>query len=142
MREGAWVVRDNEGKVLLHSRIAFGKTRDVVKAKFRCLKWGIESMQSHRISKVIFAFDDLTFVGLVNCPRLWPSFRYQSQELKRSLRDSMMWKMIFEPVEANRGANLIAQSVTNDSRLQSYVATGHPSWLQGVFEDERVSSSL
>jgi len=38
---------------------------------------------------------------------------------------------------ANRGANLIAQSVTEASRSQSYVAVGHPYWMNGVFVEER-----
>lgn len=99
-------------------------------------------MQSHKFSKVIFTFQDLTFVGLVNTSRQWPSFRFHSQELKRRLRGTMEWKMVFEPMEANRGANLIAQTITNDVRLQSYVALGHPSWFQGILDDERVLSSL
>lgn len=43
----------------------------------------------------------------------------------------------------NGCAFLIAKSVTNDCRLQSYVASGHPSWLEGVlFAEERVCPLL
>lgn len=78
---------------------------------------------------------------MVNRPKAWPSFRYQSQELTRALKGLSMWKLEVEVVGSNRGANLIAQSVMGDVRLHSYVAAGFPEWLHGVFEDERVISS-
>lgn len=38
--------------------------------------------------------------------------------------------------EGNNVARLIADSVTADQRLQSYVASGGPSWLQNLIEYE------
>ena len=38
--------------------------------------------------------------------------------------------------EGNKGATLRANSVTSDHRLQSYVATGGPSWLQHPIAQE------
>lgn len=51
------------------------------------------------------------------------------------------WKIILENSYSNRGAFLIAKSVTNDCRLQSYVAVDHPFWLDGVFVEERALAS-
>jgi len=51
--------------------------------------------------------------------------------------------MIFKEVKIrNRGAFLIAQSVTRDQRLQSYIAAGYLFWLQGIFENEKSLASL
>lgn len=33
--------------------------------------------------------------------------------------------------------SFIAESVTTDYRLTSYVASGYPSWLRGFFEHEK-----
>lgn len=38
-------------------------------------------------------------------------------------------------------ATLIASSVTSDQRLQSYVATGGPGWLQPLLVQEAVRIS-
>ncbi|KAL0703075.1 hypothetical protein Bca4012_069500 [Brassica carinata] len=41
----------------------------------------------------------------------------------------------------NRGADLIARSVTKKLRTRSYVATGAPVWLRHIFDSERSSPS-
>lgn len=138
----AWVVRDEKGVALFHSRRAFRNIKTVQDANFLCLLWGIECMIHHRVGKVIFAIQESSLVGAVNRPVAWPSFRFQTQEIQRLLGYVLEWKVLLEPVSANRGAVLIAQSVTNDVRFQSYVATGFPSWLKGVFDDERILSSF
>lgn len=98
--------------------------------------------KSPRMERVIFALEDTVLVGVVNRPHAWPSFSFQASELLPLLSLIMEWKVVSERASANRGANLIAQSVTNDCRLQSYVAASHPFWLNGVFASERVLSSL
>lgn len=135
-------MRDSEGKVLVHSRRAFGTSKDDQEAKLVCFLWGLESMKSLRFNKVIFAVQDPTLVGVVNRHMAWPSFSFHSQEIKRIMGAGLEWKVIVEVSAANRGANFISQSVTRDIRLNSYVAVGYPSWLKGVFEEERVLPSL
>ncbi|KAG7589022.1 Zinc knuckle CX2CX4HX4C [Arabidopsis suecica] len=139
---GAWVVRDSSGFALLHSRRAFSGLVDAQEASFACLQWGIHCMLAHRFTNVIFAFQDPVLVGVLNRPSAWPSFKFQEQELKVLLSQGLVWKMVLESSRTNRGASLIAQSVTSDFRLQSYVAVGFPSWLRGVFEDESASASV
>ncbi|KAL9813246.1 putative ribonuclease H domain, reverse transcriptase zinc-binding domain-containing protein [Arabidopsis thaliana] len=123
---GAWVVRDSDGKTLLHSRRAFVNVRDEHEAKFLTIKWSLESMKTHRFNKVVVAFQDTSFVGFVNRPKAWPSFSFYYQEIRRLLVPEVQWKVVMENQDANRGASLIAQSVTGDFRLNSYVAAGHP----------------
>ncbi|KAG7590171.1 hypothetical protein ISN44_As07g023610 [Arabidopsis suecica] len=133
---GAWVLRDERGKVLFHSRRSFANILCKSDAVLRCVLWAMESMKSHRVDKIIFSFQDKTLVDAVNRPRAWPSFKAQSMALIMSLRYFVEWKVEVEVAAANRGANLIAQSVTEDSRCQSYVASGPPTWLSRVFSDE------
>ncbi|XP_010489824.1 PREDICTED: uncharacterized protein LOC104767503 [Camelina sativa] len=133
---GAWIVRNDEGIVLMHSRRAFSNTRDKDEGVFRVLEWAMESMLSHRFINVIFAIQDKTLVGAVNRPKAWPSFRFQSMELRRILGRISGWCLEHELEQANRGAGLIAQSITRDLRMQSYVAVSYPQWLSLVFEEE------
>ncbi|CAL9245136.1 unnamed protein product, partial [Arabidopsis halleri] len=80
-------------------------------------------------------------VKAINRPRAWPSFRYQSMEAGHVLSSFKCWKLLLENSSSNRGAFMIAKSVTDDCRLQSYVAVGSPSWLDGVFAEERSFTS-
>ncbi|KAG7551463.1 Zinc knuckle CX2CX4HX4C [Arabidopsis thaliana x Arabidopsis arenosa] len=111
---------------------------------FKCnigLMWAIESMRSHRVENVIFGLQVESLVKAINRPIAWPSFRYQSMEAGLVLKFFRRWKIILENSSSNRCAFLIAKSVTNDCRLQSYVAVGHPFWLDGVFAEERALAS-
>ncbi|KAG7590131.1 Reverse transcriptase zinc-binding domain [Arabidopsis suecica] len=132
----SWVLRDEWGVVLMHSRRAFINIRSRKEAQFLCLVWAVESMVSHRLCKVLFAVEDVVLVGVVNRPQAWPSYRFQSGEILSLLRSFEEWKLVVEDSSSNRGANMIAQSVTLECRLQSYVALSFPCWLWGVFNEE------
>ncbi|KAG7572675.1 Reverse transcriptase zinc-binding domain [Arabidopsis suecica] len=136
MAGGAWVLRDEKGSVLFHSRRAFGFILSKSDALLRCVLWAMESMASHKVDRVIFSFQDKSLVGAVMRPIAWPSFKAHAVALNRSLLPFVNWKVELEVAAANRGANLIAQSVTGDPRVQSYVAAGHPLWLNSVFIEE------
>ncbi|KAG7557990.1 Reverse transcriptase zinc-binding domain [Arabidopsis suecica] len=136
----AWVLRDHRGVVLLHSRRAFARIVDKQQAQFKGVLWAIESMRSHRVEKVIFGLQDEVLVKAINRPAAWPSYRYMSMEVSLALNGVNRWKFFLENSVSNRGAFMIAKSVTNDGRLQSYVAASHPIWLEGVFAEERMSS--
>ncbi|CAA7058192.1 unnamed protein product [Microthlaspi erraticum] len=116
--------------------------RLVVEGSFLALCWAMESMNSHRMQRVVFELEDVVLIGVVNRPQAWPSFGFQAAELLLLLSELVDWRVVFGGIETNRGANLIAQSVTNDGRLHFYVTSCHPSWLNGVFESERVLSSF
>ena len=106
-------------------------------AMLRCVLWAMESMASHKVDKVVFSFQDKSLVEAVNRPRAWPSFKAQSLALRNSLRYFVEWRLELEVAATNKGANLIAQSVTGDMRNQSYVASGPLVWLSRVFSEER-----
>nr|VDD40921.1 unnamed protein product [Brassica oleracea] len=138
----AWVLRDSKGKVLLHSMRAFTGLNNLKELKFQVLMWAIDSMVSHRLNRVIFAVDDDMIVGAVTRPKAWPSFKAMRADILFGLRKIEWWRFSKEMNSGNRSAFLIAQSVTRDLRLQSYVAAGYPFWLQGIFESEKRLASL
>lgn len=138
----SWVLRDEFGTVILHSRRAFSNTRNKQEGIFISSVWAIESMLSHKVNKVIFALEDLVMVGVMTRPQAWPSFNFQSSELLSLLGYFGDWKVVLEHSLANTGAQLIAQSVTNDCRMQSYVAISFPGWLANVFSDDCLLSSI
>lgn len=135
---GAWVLRDSLGNVILHSRRSFPGTESVEEARIICLKWSMESIHSHRFKRVIFEFEDSVLVSATTRPIAWPSFGFQSNAILDSLRHFLEWKVLNVSRQANRGAFLIAQSVTRDLRTQSYVALGAPIWLKDLFVSEKV----
>lgn len=47
------------------------------------------------------------------------------------------WEVKMQPVGSGRCVAFIAQSVVNLGLSQSYVATGHPRWLDKFFVNER-----
>ena len=138
---GAWVLRNDLGEVLLHSRKAFSDQCTKKDVLSRCVNWAVESLHSHKITKVLFAFEPGDLSSAFKRPKAWPSFAYQVSELNHFLGKIGDWKVMEEKVAANKGASLIAQSVVRDNRTQSYVAAGHPHWLHGLFEVERTSLS-
>ncbi|KAG7533614.1 Zinc knuckle CX2CX4HX4C [Arabidopsis thaliana x Arabidopsis arenosa] len=137
---GAWVLRNEQGEVLLHSRRAFGNLCDKKDVMLTCVTWAVESMHSHKFSKVLFAFEPGDLSSAFARPIAWPSFASQVSDLTHFLEKIGEWKVSVEKSTANRGASLIAQSVVKEDRFQSYVASGHPHWLRRVFEVERISS--
>lgn len=70
--------------MLLHSRRSFAPISSKADALLRCLLWAMESMASHKIDNIIFAFQDKSLIGAVLRPRAWPSFKAQSVALNRS----------------------------------------------------------
>lgn len=74
---------------------------------------------------MIFELEASELVGSINRPRAWPAFRAYGLELTEVLSNLTDWKVNMVIREANWGAFLIAQSVTKEMRLQSYVAQGN-----------------
>lgn len=52
---GAWVIRDSDSKVWLHSRRSFGNITSIDGANLQSLSWALESLKDHNINKVIIA---------------------------------------------------------------------------------------
>lgn len=93
-------------------------------------QWVFESMKSLRVSRVISVAKATDFIGAITRPSAWPSYKWFSSNILALLNSISSWRLVFENRKKNLGAFLIVQSVTIEDRLQSYVATGYPSWLQ------------
>ncbi|KAJ4916382.1 hypothetical protein Rs2_01932 [Raphanus sativus] len=65
----AWVVRDETGKVLMHSRRAIFNVRSLDEAKFQTLLWALESFGSHHLNRIIIALEDTTLPQVVTRPK-------------------------------------------------------------------------
>ncbi|KAL1214130.1 hypothetical protein V5N11_005689 [Cardamine amara subsp. amara] len=137
-----WVLRDEHGAVLIHSRRTFANMRTKEQVTMQSLIWSIESMVSLHFSNVIFASEAATIINVVNRPIEWPAFTYQVDRLVSTLALVSGWKLVFENPASNRGAGLIAQSVMRISFSQSYIALSFSEWLRVHFENENVQSSL
>ncbi|KAF8049986.1 hypothetical protein N665_2080s0004, partial [Sinapis alba] len=126
---GAWVIRNELGKVIMHNKRFFSNINTLDEAKFQGLL-------------VIVAIDDSTLTEVMLRPKACPDFRRHYMEIERRLRRIEWWRLVKEDRSTNRGAFLIAQSVVKGGVVQSYVASETPQWLQGLFESEEVHPSL
>ncbi|KAG2290633.1 hypothetical protein Bca52824_050237 [Brassica carinata] len=133
---GAWVLRNNRGTVLCHSRRAFSGVKSRDDAKLKVVLWALESMRSQRQSNIIFAGEFGDLFGALQRPQAWPSFSYQCTLMEKELEGIVNWKTKVITREANRGAFFIAQSVIKYGLINSYVAKGHPPWLFELFVNE------
>ncbi|KAG2246310.1 hypothetical protein Bca52824_085938 [Brassica carinata] len=114
----AWILRNSEATVLLHNE-----------AYYLSLTWAIESMVSLRCQRDYFAIEGGMLVSAINIPKAWPSFKNKVSELRHLLGELLEWSVMKEIGDVNRDTHLIANSVVNGDRFQSYVARGYPSWL-------------
>lgn len=127
----AWVLRNGDGVVLLRSRKSSVRIRDEMEAKIVSWMWALESMVCVNIHRVVFAGQEFDIMDMIERPKAWPSFKFWS--LSDQIRKVPFWRLLREQRFGNRGAFLIAKSVTTEDRRQSYVAAGYPFWLRGLF---------
>ncbi|CAA7036443.1 unnamed protein product [Microthlaspi erraticum] len=137
----AWVLRDEVGEVLLHSRRVGVGLKSKSECSFECLTWAAESLFSHGVRNVVFASEDSDLVQALKRPIAWPSFRLQTSDLYHVLTKLCSWRIEQEVRCTNRGAFLIARSAIKEGRFPSYVVRGHPRWLNLIFDNEKVLPS-
>ncbi|VVA97891.1 unnamed protein product [Arabis nemorensis] len=110
------MLADPEGKVRLHSRIAFEVTCSKEDANFQNLLWAIQIMRHHRLERVVFACEDVALAGAVNKPMRWHAYKFQGSLVRKGLEGFKEWDLEVERGEASRGVILIVQSVPRDDR--------------------------
>ncbi|KAF8104165.1 hypothetical protein N665_0177s0021 [Sinapis alba] len=126
-------MRNDNGKVLMHSRSSFVNVKSKLEAQGNGWLWAIESMASLRFEKVMFGVEASDLLGAVIRPPAWPSFRWISSKIRASLSSFSFWKLEGIDQKSNVPAGLIAKSVISKNLSQSYVATGFPAWLSSFF---------
>ncbi|CAG7861807.1 unnamed protein product, partial [Brassica rapa] len=138
----AWIVRNEEGKVLLHSRRAFTRLTSPLHSELQALLWSVESMASHHFHQVILETSSLDLRMALLRPELFPQFRLLISNINERLRFLPEWRVDYVNVSRNLAAMSIATSVTSDHRSQSYVASGGPLWLNNLLLKEVVATTL
>ena len=120
------MVRNERGKILMHSRRVFINVKSLEEAKYKALLWSLESLSLHHLNRVIIASDDDTLTKVILRPKAWPNFKGQYVELEKRLRKVEWWRLVKEDRSTNRRAFFIAQSAVKGSYPQSYVAASGP----------------
>lgn len=132
----AWIARDEEGRVALHSRRAFPRLASPLTAELQALLWSVESLASHRFQRVIFETSSCDLRMALLRPELFHQFHALISAIMRRLRSFLEWSVDFVKIPRNVAARSIATSVTSDLRSQSYVASGGPLWLNDLLLKE------
>ncbi|KAF2541670.1 hypothetical protein F2Q68_00030024 [Brassica cretica] len=132
----AWVVRNHRGVVLFHSRSSFAQIPNKEEARLQAILWAVESMASLKLSKVVFAGQFKEEFEAVMKPMDWPLYVFQSGEISKALLAVKDAQLLVVSRNSNRGASLIATSVTRENRHQSYVVSGLSGLLFELFVNE------
>lgn len=133
---GASIVRNDVGSVVFHSRRSFSRSDTPLMASLSSLLWSVEAMASLRLDKIMFeTSSDVLKYAFIKRSSIPQVERMVSAILQR-LDTFQDWRLNHVVNEENKVATLVATSVTADSRFQSYVATGGPSWLQDLLARE------
>ncbi|KAF3529695.1 hypothetical protein DY000_02040796 [Brassica cretica] len=68
-------------------------------------------------------------VEALHKPARWPALPFEVNEIQRGLKVFEAWELRIGSHVSVRCVSFIAQSVKNLGLTQSYVAAGHPRWL-------------
>ena len=88
------------------------------------------------MSNIFIAGEFSEMFGVVERPQAWPSFLHYAGQIELSMAGIVGCKLQVVSRETNRGATFIAQSVTRQGLVRSYVQTGYPPWLFEFFVNE------
>ncbi|KAL0711802.1 hypothetical protein Bca4012_018780 [Brassica carinata] len=126
---GAWVVRNEKGEVLIHSRRSFSMIDSSCQVHLKVLQWAAEAMCDLKLKRVIMEFSAIEIKNALNQPLLGDGQWHNCPRAIAAVFSITEGKLNFVPASGNFIANMIASSVTRDKRLQSYVARCGPAWL-------------
>ena len=72
---GTWMVRNEKGKILMHSGRVFINVKSLDEAKYKAQLWSLESLSFHHLNRVIIALDDDTLTKVILRPKVWPNLK-------------------------------------------------------------------
>ncbi|KAL1190941.1 putative protein phosphatase 2C-like protein 45 [Cardamine amara subsp. amara] len=133
---GSWIVRDHRGEVKFHARDAFLPAQNRIVAELRCVLWVMQSLLDLRILDVEIWSESGAALEALNNLRDWSRFRsYLDRFYKLKLHFHQL-KLTQSSSKTNVVAWKIVSSITMEGRLHSYLATGGPTWLSSIIDQE------
>ena len=138
----AWLVRDENGRVVMHSRRAFPCLSSGLDAELNALLWSVESLASHHLDNVIFESSSLDLRRALLQPHHFPQHQVLISLILQRLNGFQAWSVDFVMTLRNLPVLSIANSVTSDKRHQSYVASGGTFWLHNLLQKEALTESM
>ncbi|KAG2247703.1 hypothetical protein Bca52824_087331 [Brassica carinata] len=138
----AWFVRDENGRVVMHSRRAFPCLASALDAELNALLWSVESLASHHLDNVIFESSSLDLRRALLQPHRFPQHQALISLILQRLNGFQAWSADFVKTLRNLPVLSIATSVTSDNRHQSYVASVGPLWLHNLLQKEAFTKSM
>ena len=132
----AWILRDQSGQVLCHSRRSYSSVSNKMEAELWSFLWAVESISSLRYERVVFESSSYLAGEAILRPSLFPQFNDMLQDIRDKLSFFRLWTVAFAHIEGNRCAEAIATSVTRDHRYSSYIAHAGPFWLASELQEE------
>lgn len=138
----SWFVRDENGRVVMHSRRAFPCLSSSLDAELNALLWSVESLASHHLDNVIFESSSLDLRRALLQPHHFPQHQALISLILQRLNGFQAWSADFVKTLRNLPVLSIATSVTSDNRHQSYVASGGPFWLHNLLQKEAFTKSM
>ncbi|KAF3502360.1 hypothetical protein F2Q69_00040656 [Brassica cretica] len=126
----AWILRDHNGKTIMHSRRSFSGVQSQMEAELLGFKFAVESMIStHQCGVILESHYQLVREAML-FPQRYVLVHGLVDSIHMMLTDLDGWQCVHVMEERNKPASEIAQSVINENRLSSYIARGGPRWLQ------------
>ncbi|CAN6865878.1 unnamed protein product [Brassica oleracea] len=132
----AWIIRDSQGQAISHSRRSYSTCRSATEAGLNALFWAVEAVKNMRMNKVILEVSSPEVYEVLTNPRHSLRRCTLTARVLHLLSLISHYHLTYVHIEANQVAAEIALSVTRDTRLQSYVAHGGPTWLRTLILKE------
>ena len=135
-----WITRDSKGQAVSHSRRSYSGVNSLLEAELLALFWAIESLKNLRMKKVILEISSKEVYELITNSIRLPRYWQVLNNIRALLYNACNYHFMYVHHTCNRVASEVATSVTRDLRLQSYVASGGPSWLSSLILLEAVTT--
>lgn len=132
----AWIIRNSGGRVLYHSRRAFSGVCSKLQASLTSISWAASAVRDLKLQNVIFEFSFVEASVAISSPLDTPSSYYMCYEVLSNVFSVLKSELRYVLDSGNQADMAIAGSVTRDQRLQSYMASGGPSWLSELLSAE------
>ncbi|KAF3551170.1 hypothetical protein DY000_02008979, partial [Brassica cretica] len=105
------------------------RSRGILLAELQTLWWAMEALHDIHVKRVIFEVSSDALMEAVFSPTSPSPLSYGISRILRSLHLFDHCQVVSSHRETNFIALQVAESVTRDQILQSYMAMGGPSWL-------------